>query len=255
MCRPALLACLTALAVGCDHPEVMRRVELGPQAELPSLRCLVIGDAMRLEASGLQPLAGSARYVAWVETRKESVALGELGAGALVAAWDGLGVALDEVTWVVVTEEAAGAALPEAPSAVVVLRGPVGGAGGFAPFGPAALAAARAEAVAQDGQVQVMASGLPVLPPGLAYGVWARRAAAGGGDGAPAPPAGEGELLELGRLERGSRLAASADLGRLRRMVVTVQSERGAAGISPVTVLGGLLVLPEAEQEAEVHTH
>ncbi|MHB8875650.1 MAG: hypothetical protein ACYC8T_18345 [Myxococcaceae bacterium] len=260
----ALALCLSLLA-GCDTVEVMRKVELAPEAQPPSAACVLFADTLRISTTGLEPLATSTRYVVWVETAVHAQKpVGALGlAGTLQVAVADLGMPLAEATGLLISEEPAGATLPDVVSARVRLRGPLEGPIGFTLPPDATFASGHAEVLVEDMNITTTASGLPKLGPGLSYMVWARMPADGaapshGHASEAADSHGPVSAVPLGSLDVMGRLVQDTSpesFATASDFAITVESDKGISAISPFMVLRGDVLLPQAGEAASVHTH
>ncbi len=251
---PLAIAGLSAV-LGCQVGPIMRTFTLAAQVALPSGRSEVIGQSLRVQAEGLEPLAPSSRYVAWAQTSAGATALGVLRPGEpLAVPFEGALADPAGIQSIQVTEEQAGE-LPAAPSALLRLRGD--GIGGLA-YVPVSSAAATwsGQVTTRDNKLDLHTSNLPPLGEGLKYGVWVRFAQSHeceqeGGEGVPA-------FVSLGALDSSGALDAAYPylLATIQEMAITVQSDRGdSAAISPVRLLQGAIVLPAPPAGGPVHQH
>ncbi len=255
------LAVVTALC-GCGGPDVVRKVTLMPEAELPSGHTVVAGTTLRLSTDGLEPLASTSRYVAWASTPTVQVALGELMPGEELAVTLGSATPLEDIDAILVSEEDARQDLPPAPSPRVRMRGGLGEALDYVPVSADSLAAAHCAATIEDDALSADAHGLPVLGAGLRYAVWATvpgsmkdnpgMAGMGGGE----EEAAEKPMVFIGKLDEEGALEASfPSLATATLLAITVESDRGAPSMSPARCLHGEVLLPAAQEQTTVHSH
>lgn len=251
----ALMALPALLLLACEGPEVTRKAELTEMLELPTGDSALVGETLLVTIAGLQPIDPSYRYVVWAATDASEVALGEIAtSGDLAANLVTAGLNPGDCREVLVTEEEAGGALPGSPSMVVLFRGLPGSPLTFTPM--ALIAPASGTLEIEDHHLHCTVEGLPSLPAGLYYGVWAAIGGAdAGGDGHAnilTKAGGHDEevtVLEfVGRLDLMGMLEVESEhqVQMTRELFVSLESENGAEEMSPIVLLHAKVELPES---------
>ncbi|MCC7075189.1 MAG: hypothetical protein IT383_28000 [Deltaproteobacteria bacterium] len=187
------LAVLPCCAPGAERPEGVT-LENNPFVKLPRAHAMPMGDDVMIstvvdpttDASvGFEGLNADHRYHAWAKSGGDTKHLGSFTPGVDLEA--SLAGDADEV--LVSIEEGT----PETPSSTIVVSGDADGELTFGALDAVAFSGARATAFIGDGFIDLDYEGLPELPEGYRYELWATPM---GMDGAPA-----GDPIAAGALD------------------------------------------------------
>lgn len=237
---------ITLLTSACSTEPVYRKVTL-EAAELPAGECVTTGSLLEVEGEGLPMLMASSRYVVWGMVDPEPVALGNWVPGAIfsVDMVDPM-LPISLITEVFVTEEDADADLPDSPSSLVLLRGPLGGLLRYMPVAAEHAEHAMGTAELRDDAISLTTMDLPDLPPGLSYNVWVHWAA---GDGHEHGGEGDGEerMELLGEVDFLGKFDLVSDdmLVTASMIAVTIESDNGMLETLGTNMLSGAITVPE----------
>lgn len=242
----------TVAAAGCGEGE--KRVTLRPAVQLPSGQSSVSGSTLSISVERLEPLAAASRYVAW-GAGATTLALGELRPDvAFSVTQESLGLTAFEFTGILISEEDAGTALPTAPSTLVRLRGPLGGALIYQGATAEALNAASGSAVLEGEEgITVSTQNLPPLPAGLFYGVWVGKSGGSGGMHDHGETTGMGRMgadgmmtgnmcgmcMMNGHMDTGGGMMGPGKMSEVHEVLMTIESERGVDARAACGVMHG----------------
>lgn len=230
---------ITLLASACSTAPIYRKVTL-EAADLPSGECSTTGSLLEVDGEGLPMLIATSRYVVWGMVDPRPVALGDWVPGATFSV-DLVDPTLpiSSITQVFVTEEDAGDDPPDAPSALVLLRGPLGGLLRYMPVPAEHAEHAMGTAELRDDAIALTTMDLPDLPPGLSYNVWVHWTA------------GDERMELLGEVDFLGKLDLVADemLVTASMVAVTIESDNGMLEMMGPSLLAGEVVVPESSED------
>jgi hypothetical protein len=241
----SILASAALLLAACESDDVIRNVELALTLDLPHGESALVGDTLTVEFGAVEMVGAETRFVVWATTDTGDVALADSASpGEVEVDLADAGLVAADVDAVLVSEESAGADLPDGPPATVFLEGLPGGELMFGGLESHDFEGAMATAELHNEEIHIMAMGLPGLPDGYSYGVWLMFAGGGHGHSGDDDGHGDMEMMHMGDLNGAGMLETEGHriLGGAGSVAVTVEAANGDDMMSTSSVLSGEVV-------------